>query len=100
MSWLDNEFELVPTGWHAVKFDDCELDETGDVPKLTLKFKAKGHETSTLFMNIKFTESSKKWIAWQILNIDKVYSTSIMKLNEVILAVILHNLIRLHFMVS
>ena len=70
MSWLDDndgdkkEFPLIPEGPVALKLFDCELDETGNIPKLIVKYKVKDGGQKWVFLD--FTDSRKKFIQWQM----------------------------------
>jgi hypothetical protein len=70
MSWMDDnegekkEYPLIPVGPVALKLFDCELDETGVVPKITLKYKVKDAGQKWVFLD--FTDSRKKFIQWQM----------------------------------
>lgn len=60
----DQEWTITPEGDHVVKLHDSELDETGEDPKLTLKFKVKGHGQQ--WMRFTFKENCEKFNKWQL----------------------------------
>lgn len=60
----NEEWTITPEGVHCVKLHDSELDETGDDPKLILKFKVKGHGQQ--WMRFTFNERCEKFNRWQL----------------------------------
>lgn len=68
MNYGDDASDIIPEGLYKTKLTNATLDETGDVPVLTLAYIISDgeHEGKALWQRFRFNDKSKKFLCWQL----------------------------------